>query len=64
MGLDTDTETGNEANRGNSKKRSTYTKWDVQEEIILAQAWETISDDSSIGNNQSRMAFWDRVREY
>ena len=64
MGLDTDTETGNEADRGNQKKKSTYTKWDVQEEIILAQAWETISDDSSIGNNQSRMAFWDRVREY
>ena len=38
-------------------------KWSAQEDIILCQAWISISQDGAIGTNQSLDSFWARIQK-
>uniref|UniRef100_A0A7N0SVY4 Myb-like domain-containing protein n=1 Tax=Kalanchoe fedtschenkoi TaxID=63787 RepID=A0A7N0SVY4_KALFE len=45
-------------------KSSRSVKWTVEEEEMLITSWLTISNDSVIGNAQTRGSFWVRVTDY
>uniref|UniRef100_A0A7N0U2X0 No apical meristem-associated C-terminal domain-containing protein n=1 Tax=Kalanchoe fedtschenkoi TaxID=63787 RepID=A0A7N0U2X0_KALFE len=46
------------------EKSSRSVKWTAEEEEMLISAWLTISNDSVIGNVQTRGSFWGRVTDY
>uniref|UniRef100_A0A7N0TRE8 No apical meristem-associated C-terminal domain-containing protein n=1 Tax=Kalanchoe fedtschenkoi TaxID=63787 RepID=A0A7N0TRE8_KALFE len=45
-------------------KNSRPIKWSAEEEEMLISAWITISNDSAVGNSQTRGSFWARVAGY
>uniref|UniRef100_A0A7N0TYD5 No apical meristem-associated C-terminal domain-containing protein n=1 Tax=Kalanchoe fedtschenkoi TaxID=63787 RepID=A0A7N0TYD5_KALFE len=46
------------------EKNSRPIKWSAEEEEMLISAWITISNDSAVGNSQTRGSFWARVAGY
>uniref|UniRef100_A0A7N0VIY1 No apical meristem-associated C-terminal domain-containing protein n=1 Tax=Kalanchoe fedtschenkoi TaxID=63787 RepID=A0A7N0VIY1_KALFE len=58
--------TGNEAplNVTQQEKNSRHVKWSAEEEEMLISSWITISNDSAVGNSQTRGSFWARVAGY
>uniref|UniRef100_A0A7N0UWM9 No apical meristem-associated C-terminal domain-containing protein n=1 Tax=Kalanchoe fedtschenkoi TaxID=63787 RepID=A0A7N0UWM9_KALFE len=46
------------------EKSSRSVKWTAEEEEMLISGWLTISNDSVIGNAQTRGSFWGRVTDY
>uniref|UniRef100_A0A7N0U0E6 No apical meristem-associated C-terminal domain-containing protein n=1 Tax=Kalanchoe fedtschenkoi TaxID=63787 RepID=A0A7N0U0E6_KALFE len=58
--------TGNEAphNVTQQEKNSRHVKWSAEDEEMLTSSWITISNDSAVGNSQSRGNFWARVTGY
>uniref|UniRef100_A0A7N0ZWR8 No apical meristem-associated C-terminal domain-containing protein n=1 Tax=Kalanchoe fedtschenkoi TaxID=63787 RepID=A0A7N0ZWR8_KALFE len=57
---------GNEAphNVAQQEKNSRHVKWSAEEEEMLISSWLTISNDSAVGNSQTRGSFWARVAGY
>uniref|UniRef100_A0A7N0ZYN2 No apical meristem-associated C-terminal domain-containing protein n=1 Tax=Kalanchoe fedtschenkoi TaxID=63787 RepID=A0A7N0ZYN2_KALFE len=58
--------TGNEAphNVTQQEKNSRHVKWSADEEEMLISSWIAISNDSAVGNSQTRGSFWARVAGY
>uniref|UniRef100_A0A7N1A5X0 No apical meristem-associated C-terminal domain-containing protein n=1 Tax=Kalanchoe fedtschenkoi TaxID=63787 RepID=A0A7N1A5X0_KALFE len=46
------------------EKSSRSVKWSAKEEEMLISSWLTVSNDSVIGNAQTRGSFWGRVTDY
>uniref|UniRef100_A0A7N0URS5 No apical meristem-associated C-terminal domain-containing protein n=1 Tax=Kalanchoe fedtschenkoi TaxID=63787 RepID=A0A7N0URS5_KALFE len=46
------------------EKNSRHVKWSAEEEEMLISSWITISNDSAVGNSQTRGSFWARVNEF
>uniref|UniRef100_A0A7N0SV38 Myb-like domain-containing protein n=1 Tax=Kalanchoe fedtschenkoi TaxID=63787 RepID=A0A7N0SV38_KALFE len=46
------------------EKNSRHIKWSNEEEEMLISSWLTISNDSAVGNSQTRCSFWARVARY
>uniref|UniRef100_A0A7N0UQT4 No apical meristem-associated C-terminal domain-containing protein n=1 Tax=Kalanchoe fedtschenkoi TaxID=63787 RepID=A0A7N0UQT4_KALFE len=46
------------------EKSSRSVKWSAKEEEMLINSWLTVSNDSVIGNAQTRGSFWGRVTDY
>uniref|UniRef100_A0A7N0U1T1 No apical meristem-associated C-terminal domain-containing protein n=1 Tax=Kalanchoe fedtschenkoi TaxID=63787 RepID=A0A7N0U1T1_KALFE len=46
------------------EKNTRPIKWSVEEEEMLISTWITISNDSAVGNSQTRGSFWARVAGY
>uniref|UniRef100_A0A7N0UD17 No apical meristem-associated C-terminal domain-containing protein n=1 Tax=Kalanchoe fedtschenkoi TaxID=63787 RepID=A0A7N0UD17_KALFE len=46
------------------EKSSHSVKWSAKEEEMLISSWLTVSNDSVIGNAQTRGSFWGRVTDY
>ncbi|XP_042451804.1 glutathione S-transferase T3-like [Zingiber officinale] len=38
--------------------------WSLDEDVVLAKSWATISTDAIIGNDQKDQAFWKRIADY
>uniref|UniRef100_A0A7N0VIN6 No apical meristem-associated C-terminal domain-containing protein n=1 Tax=Kalanchoe fedtschenkoi TaxID=63787 RepID=A0A7N0VIN6_KALFE len=57
---------GNEAphNVAQQEKNSRHVKWSAEDEEMLISSWLTISNDSAVGNSQTRGSFWARVNEF
>ncbi|KAL4562169.1 hypothetical protein LXL04_034363 [Taraxacum kok-saghyz] len=63
--IDLNIDTGiNEAVDGDDKSHGTNRRWSVDEEIILAESWATISIDSIVGTDQKGSKFWERITAY
>uniref|UniRef100_A0A7N0V0W6 Myb-like domain-containing protein n=1 Tax=Kalanchoe fedtschenkoi TaxID=63787 RepID=A0A7N0V0W6_KALFE len=46
------------------EKSNRSVKWSVKEEEMLISSWLTISNDTVIGNAQTRRSFWGHVTDY
>uniref|UniRef100_A0A7N0TL56 No apical meristem-associated C-terminal domain-containing protein n=1 Tax=Kalanchoe fedtschenkoi TaxID=63787 RepID=A0A7N0TL56_KALFE len=46
------------------EKSSRSVKWSAEEEEMLISSWLTVSNDSVVGNAQTRGSFWTRVAGY